>query len=176
MGKLSALATETTFALSDFLVKIKAAGAGDVKLTLSDFLVAIGVGAWTSWTPTISSGITIGNGTFACKYQQVGKTVRCYFQVTFGSTTTMGAAGVTFTLPVTAAARTNYRTHLGNGLATGSSNEYPTILEMSSATTGVLYLSDNSTPYGTIAAFSSTLPFTWATGHVLSGSFEYEAA
>lgn len=41
--KLSALPTESTFALSDFLVKIKAAGAGDSKVTLQDFLTAIGM-------------------------------------------------------------------------------------------------------------------------------------
>ncbi len=41
--KLSALPTETTFALSDLMVKIKAAAAGDAKVTLQDFITATGM-------------------------------------------------------------------------------------------------------------------------------------
>jgi hypothetical protein len=43
MGRLSALPTETTFTSTDFVTKIKAAGGGDVKVLLPDFVKAISV-------------------------------------------------------------------------------------------------------------------------------------
>lgn len=42
MTKLSNLPTDTTFLLSDLLVKVKAAGGGDMIVTLQNFLNAIG--------------------------------------------------------------------------------------------------------------------------------------
>lgn len=42
MGKLSALSQESTFSLSDFFVKVKGAGAGDVLVTLQNIINAIG--------------------------------------------------------------------------------------------------------------------------------------
>lgn len=42
MGKLSNLGTETSFALTDYLVKVKAAGAGDVKVTLQNLINFLG--------------------------------------------------------------------------------------------------------------------------------------
>lgn len=61
-----------------------------------------GGGAWTSWTPTFS-GFTLGNGTAAAYYKQVGKTVHWNLVVTAGSTSAATASTATFTLPVTAA-------------------------------------------------------------------------
>jgi hypothetical protein len=43
MGKLSGLGQETSFALSDFLVKVKSGGVGDVLVSLANFLTAAGV-------------------------------------------------------------------------------------------------------------------------------------
>ena len=53
MGKLSALPTETTFGSTDFLVKVKAAGGGDVKVLTSDFVKAISVPSLLRRAPMI---------------------------------------------------------------------------------------------------------------------------
>jgi hypothetical protein len=57
-------------------------------------------GAWTGYTPTLGgSGWALGNGTIDGAYRLIGKRLvgRCYLQ--FGSTSTAGAGGLTFTLP-----------------------------------------------------------------------------
>lgn len=107
-SKLSGLnggVAETTFALSDFLIKVKAAGAGDVPVTLQSFLNAIGAGVWTAYTPVWSSTGTapvLGNGTLSGAYQQVGKKVDFVTRLTAGTTTTFGTLQYRFTLPVAA--------------------------------------------------------------------------
>lgn len=66
------------------------------------------LGAWTAYTPAISGGAspawTIGNGTIAGSYAQIGKTVHFKGSLAIGSTTTVGNASLTITLPVTSAA------------------------------------------------------------------------
>lgn len=60
MGKLSALGgPETTFGLSDFLVKVKAAGAGDVLVTAQSFMNALFSGQLQSQANAGSAGGTM---------------------------------------------------------------------------------------------------------------------
>ena len=56
-------------------------------------------GAWTSYTPTMGGGFTIGNGTQVSKYVQSGKIVFGKIDITTGSTTNIGNQ-MTATLPV----------------------------------------------------------------------------
>lgn len=104
MTKLSGLnggVPETTFTLSDFLVKVKASGVGDVLVSASNFLLAM-FPAWAAF----AASITAASGTFTTvsstgKYQQFGKTVIFDFAITI---TTNGTAAIAIiaTLPVTA--------------------------------------------------------------------------
>jgi hypothetical protein len=58
--------------------------------------------AWTAYTPT-AANLTVGNGSLAGRWAQIGKTaigVRINFVA--GSTTTYTATGATFTLPAAA--------------------------------------------------------------------------
>lgn len=124
-SKLSGLnggAPETTFALSDFLVKVKSGGAGDVLVSLQSFLNVIGAGVWTSFSPTWSSTGTapvINNGTINGAYQQIGKKIDFVIRLTAGSTTTFGTNPYRFTLPV--AAHANFLpTGSGAGASVGT--------------------------------------------------------
>jgi hypothetical protein len=79
-----------------------AVGANDLLLTAASG-EATGLkytGAWTSYTPTYSAGFVIGNGTVVSKYQQVGKLVTVYYQLTWGTTTAV-TNFATVSLPVT---------------------------------------------------------------------------
>lgn len=61
-------------------------------------------GAWTVFTPTWKAGgtaVTLGNGTLAGAYWQLGKTVAVLIQVYIGSTTNQGTGAWTFAVPVT---------------------------------------------------------------------------
>jgi hypothetical protein len=63
-------------------------------------------GAWSTYTPTWTGATTnpvLGNGTLIGRYLKVGRDVHFHINLTCGSTTTYGAGGYNFTLPVTAA-------------------------------------------------------------------------
>ena len=60
-------------------------------------------GVWTPYTPgTASHGISLGNGVIAGAYKQVGKTVHFHWQLSIGSTTTLGVSATYVNLPVVA--------------------------------------------------------------------------
>lgn len=62
-------------------------------------------GTWVSYTPTISGGSTttwaLGNGTIAASYTQIGKTVHFKGSLKIGSSTVVGDASLTMSLPLT---------------------------------------------------------------------------
>ena len=133
--------------------------------------------AWTSWTPTFSSAVTVGNGTHASYYQQIGKTVYARMYLTFGTTSTMGTGSCAFTLPVTArSAVYTTKQHLGTGLAITGASEYPSIVEYSTTTLAIMWAQTISASTPVLAAYTSTTPFTWTNGSILSASIVYEAA
>lgn len=132
-------------------------------------------GAWQDWTPTLS-GITIGNGTVVAKYQQVGKTVRGYIEVTFGSTSSISNGS--FTPPVTASSTySNTLSPIGVCIFwdnTGS--QYPGGLRLDTTTLMRPYIYNASATYASLAGLSATVPFTWAVNDIIGCSFEYQAA
>lgn len=138
---------------------------------------ATALAAWTAFTPTFSNALTVGNGTHASYYQQVGKTVfvRVYF--TFGSTSTMGTGSVGISLPVTArSAVFTAKQLLGHGLAISGAAEYPSVVEFSTTTLALMWAQTITASTPVLAQYSSTAPFTWTTGSVISANFVYEAA
>jgi hypothetical protein len=107
MTKLSNLPVETTFGANDYLVKVKTAGAGDVLVKQSDFLNAIGGGAWQAYTPVLTGAVTNPNigstGTITGRYTQIGKTVFYECQITVSGTgITTGSGLYSVSLPVAA--------------------------------------------------------------------------
>lgn len=137
----------------------------------------IGFGAYTSYTPTFAN-TTIGAGTVAGKYNQVGKQVNFKARFTLGSGSAVGSSP-TVTLPVTAAALISSGTANGDPIGTVS-------LYDSSATSvwvGLLYATTTGVAviytYGASAqttGLAASTPFVWATGDQIIVSGTYEAA
>lgn len=131
--------------------------------------------AWQSWTPTLSGRFDDADWTKACKYIQIGKTVyyRLFLTATAAAPMGGGVANCIFTLPVTSI---NYgtaqRQSVGNGFFnddTGSA--YPGIAIWASTTTAII-----QTVGTTLAAITSTAPFTWTTSDTIYIQGYYEAA
>lgn len=130
--------------------------------------------AWRSYTPTLTN-ITLGNGSVAAAYTQIGKTISFRILITFGSTSAMGSSPF-ISLPVNAAA----------AYASGfSSVGVCDCLNAGVAAFGGQCRLDTGTdiyPYpangagGQLVALSSTVPFTWGTGDQLTLTGTYEAA
>lgn len=120
--------------------------------------ITSGLGAWTSWTPTV----TAGSGTFTSvsgsgKYTQIGKTVIWRVDITI---TTVGTASgaVLFTIPVTSAVSVGM---IGSGREDALSGKALTCkLTTTSQASSLNY--DNTSPIGA--------------GSILRLSGQYEAA
>lgn len=134
-------------------------------------------GAWTSWTPTWTN-LTIGNGTYANGYVQVGKIVIARMKLTLGSTTSVGSTPY-FTLPVTAKSSvyTQYES-LGTGTVIDSSAvaPYQGYAAFRDTTTAYPFTFAVSGGNVTQVGISATGPFTWATSDTIIMNMVYEAA
>ncbi|MBU6278722.1 MAG: hypothetical protein KGN78_05705 [Actinomycetales bacterium] len=131
------------------------------------------LGAWTAFTPTLSgTGWAIGNGTASGFYCQVGKIVYFRAKITFGSTSTYGGSPLNLSLPVSATGSPV----AGQNVAffdTSASLRYLASMEYASATAIAPRSVSGSL---TLAAVTTTAPFTWATGDTIDYSGTYEAA
>jgi len=134
------------------------------------------LGAWTAYTPTLGgTGWAIGDGTVLGAYCQIGKVVFFRASVTFGSTSTFGAAAApTVSLPV--AGRTgvamNY-SFSGRCIDTSLSVNYLPAVTAASTTAVQLFSLGTS---GATTAFSATSPVTWASTDVFYVNGVYEIA
>jgi hypothetical protein len=134
---------------------------------------------WAAYTPTItpdSGTFTLGNGTLAGRYKQIGKTVFFYAKLIYGSTSTPGSGHWNFSLPV-AAKDSNYTFSaailndgaswygaIGNGNYTGSTTSFVVIFPSTNAAL------THWEPVGNGG------PFTWGTADNITISGSYEAA
>lgn len=131
--------------------------------------------AWVDWASEgiTYSGITVGNGTETAAYAHVGAFVVCRFRLVFGSTTSFSSTPQV-DLPVAphgAYAQHDaigvcfmYDSSVGSGTRQGG-----TVVHNSS---NVFFCSDSAAGQTVIAS----VPFTWATGDILSFTAVYEAA
>jgi hypothetical protein len=143
--------------------------AGDV-LTAAE-LNGIGEAA-TSFTPTIT-GYTRGNGTTTAGYVRVNKLVYLYVREVLGSTSSItGALGIT--LPINAVSiaalsgwcmlgEAGVTVHVGFTRPTGGGT-----VEFEACNAALSYVR--------VAAISSTVPFTWASGDFFQFGLTYEVA
>jgi hypothetical protein len=134
--------------------------------------------AWTSYTPTWtsdSSTPSIGNGSLAGRYKQIGKTVFFSMKLTYGSTTTGGAGAWMFGLPVTAY-DANYQfavSILNSGLAW-----YGAIANgnYKNSTSYFSIIHQNDTQTTVWGGVTAGAPFTFGSQDTLTVSGSYEAA
>jgi hypothetical protein len=138
-----------------------------------DTSVGDGLLAWETWAPTLSSGWANGNGTWEARYCQIGKTVHIKATFTVGSTTTKGT-GMIFSLPVNAAATTQYGAY--NVVASVAGSGFLLIALITSATEITVQAINAAGTYATRTGITATIPATWATGNVFHLEGTYEAA
>lgn len=139
---------------------------------IRDNLKAIG-DAWTSYVTTWGASTTnpsLGNGTLTMGYLLAGKLLIGRFELTIGSTTSVGSGIYTLTLPVAVASST-YGTmgvaHFAD--ASAASAPYPGSIYKSSGASAL------SLAFGN-ARWTNSTPVVPATGDVISGLFVCEAA
>ena len=151
------------------------AGANDLVLT-ADSTQSTGLkysGAWTSYTPTLTS-ITQGNGTLAAKYAQVGKICFVNFVFTLGTTSTVGSYPG-FSLPVTSNQSAMYANGNALLLQTGVA-EYYGLIYLNTTTQAAFFAQNVAGTYLRDAPISATVPFTWGSTNKFTANFWYEVA
>ena len=134
--------------------------------------------AWTVYTPTWSatSGTqpTLGNGSLVGRYQQIGKTVHVFMQLTIGSTSTLSVAQWQLDLPVTAVSGSGLVQVLSGRMWDASATQgYIISAHLTSGTTARLDAQTNSSGLSSVSANG---PITWAAGDWIVVQGTYEAA
>jgi len=130
--------------------------------------------AWTSYTVT-PTNLTIGSGTIVGKYIQVGKLVIGKIRIVLAADSSISGS-VSLSKPVTSVS-TSFPTIEGDcSLLDSGTAEASGRLLSASTTAFTLQVFNAAGTYLTIAALSSTVPWTWATGDVIDCKFVYEAA
>jgi hypothetical protein len=128
-------------------------------------------GGWTTWTPSWTN-VTVGNGTVAARYQQIGKTVNYYLSFTMGSTSSV-TGRIIWTLPLTP--NQSFAGGLGYGVIVDSGvGGFVAGLGGWSATQAYLAGGNATGTYVSESATSATVPMTWAVNDFffVNGSFE----
>jgi hypothetical protein len=125
---------------------------------------------WTTFTPT-TSGITIGNGTFDCRFKQVGKSVFACYRFIYGSTTSF-TGGFTFSLPVTQRSP-SYAPFMTSLIDANGS--YSIGHAWYSGDYVQLWTSSVNATYQNWAYVTNTVPFTWAVSDSINFHIFYEA-
>lgn len=166
MTKLSTLnggTPETTFSLSDFLVKVKSGGAGDVLVSLQNFLNAASPQS-TAWVPTPTGFSALPTGALY-QYVQVGKLVTLFIAMPSAGTSN----ATTFTIPLPFTARTlASMTWIGEGVVVDSGT--------TQSTPGLLTVASGGTVLNVFKTFASGA-FTASGSKALTyGTITYEIA
>jgi len=133
---------------------------------------------WTAYTPTWTAATTnpsIGNGTLAGRYTQIGKTCVLVIGLTAGSTTTFGSGNWSFSLPKTAKNTTGINfLGVAHIRKVGTAN-YERVAQISpSLSTTVINMFTDPTPGSNSQSISATVPFTWGDGDTLGVEITYE--
>ncbi|MFC1559723.1 hypothetical protein ACFL4F_01315, partial [Candidatus Margulisiibacteriota bacterium] len=132
------------------------------------------MGAWKTWTPTWTN-LTVGNGTVTARYTKVGKFVRAQVRIVFGSTTAISGA-VSFTTPSTM--KTDAMTPVAPlGTATlqdVSGNYYFGRAAYNTSTSASVLCESVGATYSMASGLTSTIPFPWAPGDIITLEFSYE--
>lgn len=127
---------------------------------------ALGVDAWTAYTPT-NTNVTLGNGTQVARYQRIGRLIAVNYDLLWGSTTAY-AGSISIGLPVPAGATGKW---IGSALYLDANvNDFPGVCRISAGGTVMTPVINSG------GGVTATTPFTWVTTDRLSISVVYEAA
>lgn len=128
-------------------------------------------GAWTTWTPTLTS-MAQGNGTVTARYIQVGQTVDFSFKFVLGSTSTVSASP-RFTLPTTPYSLNNILTTVTYFDDNTGARNIASVYGNSTFPTSLFLTQTNS---GALSFVTATAPFTWAVSDIIYVTGSYETA
>ena len=162
------------------------AGTSTTQLATTAFVTTADqlLGTYTSYTPSFTAGLTIGDGTVSGAYCRVNDFVHVWGRIVFGSTTAVTGA-VNLTVPVSIDATvsgTFLGTYIGQvGIrdfdgGTSYSGVVQTLGTGGFPTRVALQVQNASGTYLTGAALSATVPMTWATSDTLWWNMYYKAA
>jgi hypothetical protein len=141
-----------------------------------DSLIGSGT-AWTAFTP-VWTNLTVGNGTNASYYQQIGKTVSVTVSFKLGTTSSV-SSNPYFALPVAASSHytTTLNYPLGLSWVVAGGTGYINVIGLNSATTGTAQLISilASGTYALASGSTSTVPGTWTTNDYITANLKYES-
>jgi hypothetical protein len=147
--------------------------------------VAIGntvLGTYISVTPTFPSGLTLGNGTVTGQYSRVNNFVHYWGRVVWGTTTSLSAAGLQVSLPVScdstfAATAATIAGFVGIRDVSAGVTHTGVIRPIEGfPTTASLAIQNIVNTYTATAGITSTAPMTWASTDIFVWSIFYKAA
>jgi hypothetical protein len=134
---------------------------------------------WTSYTPTLAgTGWSQGNGVFTAGYAVSSGVCHFHIVLSMGSTTSFGSGAPTFTVPLTADTTfgTGYQWHVGAAQQGAASTMHPVSWRLASSTQIMAHAHTTSGSYVGLSNVTSSVPFTWGTGHRLSARGSYQIA
>lgn len=187
----NAVTASTVDAKGDLLVGTAADTVGRLAVGTNDFALLaasgettglkwtdIGLGAWTSFTPTWTN-LNAGNGTTTAKYIKQGKVVHFYVKLVLGSTSTVSGGPVMLNFPIAAASDA-----AGQGakftvmlVDWGTAQYVGGVIAQNANTTRFWPCAVNSAgTYTTGQDMDGATPFTWTTNDIVIIGGSYEAA
>jgi hypothetical protein len=133
-------------------------------------------GALTAWTPVITQSNVPTLTNTASAYTRTGRWIQGYFNVSMTSSGTATNV-ITISLPVTAVGATvHFRLGIGNIFDTSAGFDYSGLLCLNSSTTMKYSIINTGVAPGYQGASGSLFTAALASGDILSGQFQYEAA
>lgn len=150
--------------------------AAEMNAEIRDAFIGVQA-AWTAFTPTwtaASVNPVLGNGTIVGRWTRTGKTADFFYQITMGSTTTYGTGQWILSIPATLN-NARFGTGLGDAFDASAASDFP-ISTAAQSTTSFALRGWPGAAGAAWAAVNSTVPFTWATGDILTISFRAELA
>ena len=137
------------------------------------------IGTYTAYTPSFSSGVTIGDGVVSGAYCRVNDFVHVYGKFTLGSTSAV-TGSVVLNLPVSVNGTMATDTMLYGTVQfrdASASAQYPGVASFSGNTTSTaLRVQIASGSFLSQTAAGTTYPFTWATSDQMTWNLYYQAA
>lgn len=146
---------------------------------LRDNLKAIG-DPWTAYTPVLTASTTnptLGSGSVATgRYLKAGRDVRGTFDITFGSSGVAAGSGTyRISVPTNIYSSWPSRAPVGRAYVFDSSGSASGWFDLMSDYTHFRIRYPSTWPTGTATEVGAAVPWTWAAGDIIRGSFCYEA-
>lgn len=175
-GEIEAITEKAVPVSADLVLIEDSAGSHEKKKAQIGNLGAAsgGVGSWTSFTPTWTAATTnptIGNGELTGAYQVRGDTVLFMGRIVMGSTTTFGSGIWSLSLPVAADLTLTAGGQVrpgGIGFASDGGSLQVVLIDSRAQTDTLSWVAHAGAGF-----VGPTIPFTWASGDVLTWNYEY---